>query len=526
MRNNQPVTGRNVELPDGINILSTTSPDSRITYVNRAFTEVCGFQPEELIGQPHNMIRHPDMPPQAFAHMWQTLKAGRSWMGLVKNRCKNGDHYWVSAYVSPIVHNGEVVEYQSVRTKPEPARVAAAERLYARLRAGRRLGSRWGRLGLTLRMALLMLPLTLLAGLGTAALFSAAWLPVLLAAGLTGGLCMLTAAVMLSPLRRLAVRARKQADNPLSRLVYTGREDELGQIDFALAMAQAESVALLGRLSDSAQRLGGHSADLLQEMATGQQLTMRQQAETEQVATAINQMAASIQQVASSAQQAATAAEQARQDSRAGQRLVAGTSESIHALDDEIREASRVIRELESHGQSISTILEVIRGIAEQTNLLALNAAIEAARAGEQGRGFAVVADEVRSLAGRTSESTTDIQNMISQLQQGTRLAVSVMERSREQARHCVDHARQAAGALDGIDQRVQEISEMNMCIATAVEQQSAVSEDINRGVDTIRDAAEHQVATGRHNRQRCDRVAELAEGLNELSRQLWLRRT
>ncbi|AEY01295.1 hypothetical protein GU3_07695 [Oceanimonas sp. GK1] len=525
MRNNQPVTGRNVELPEGVNILSTTTPDSHITHINQAFIDACGFQREELIGEPHNLIRHPDMPAQAFAHMWQTLKAGRSWMGLVKNRCKNGDHYWVNAYVTPIMHDGEVVEYQSVRTKPEPDQVEAAEALYARLRTGNTTGSRWGRLGLTFRLPLLMVLFTLLGALGLTALFSGAWLPVLLAAGTSGGLCALTAAVMLQPLRRLAAEARSQADNPLSRLAYTGREDELGQIEFALNMARAESGALLGRLSDSAQRLGGHSSELLQDMAASHQLTRRQQAETDQVATAINQMAASIQEVASSAQQAATAAELADQDTRSGQCLVASTSESIYTLDNEIQEAGRVIRDLESHGQSISTIVDVISGIAEQTNLLALNAAIEAARAGEQGRGFAVVADEVRNLAGRTSESTTHIQNMISQLQEGTRQAVAVMERSREQAQHCVDHARQAAGALEGIGERVQEITAMNIQIATAVEQQSAVSEEINRGVSTIRDAADHQVETGQHNRQRCDLVAELAEGLNELSRQLWLRR-
>lgn len=137
MRQNLPVTGRNLELPKDANILSTTSPQSHITYVNPDFIKISGFTEEELLGQPHNIVRHPDMPPAAFEHMWSTLKSGRSWMGLVKNRCKNGDHYWVSAYVTPIAKNGSIVEYQSVRTKPEPEQVLAAEKLYAQLRSGK-----------------------------------------------------------------------------------------------------------------------------------------------------------------------------------------------------------------------------------------------------------------------------------------------------------------------------------------------------------------------------------------------------
>lgn len=137
MRQNLPVTGRNLELPKDTNILSTTSPQSHITYVNPDFIKISGFTEEELLGQPHNIVRHPDMPPAAFEHMWSTLKSGRSWMGLIKNRCKNGDHYWVSSYVTPIAKNGSIVEYQSVRTKPEPEQVLAAEKLYAQLRSGK-----------------------------------------------------------------------------------------------------------------------------------------------------------------------------------------------------------------------------------------------------------------------------------------------------------------------------------------------------------------------------------------------------
>lgn len=138
MKINLPVTGRQIDMPAHTNILSTTDLKGSLTYVNPEFVSFSGFTEQELIGRNHNVVRHPDMPPAAFAHLWQTLKAGRSWMGLVKNRCKNGDHYWVRAYVTPMIRNGKVIEYQSVRTTASPAQIAAAERLYAQLRAGRR----------------------------------------------------------------------------------------------------------------------------------------------------------------------------------------------------------------------------------------------------------------------------------------------------------------------------------------------------------------------------------------------------
>lgn len=522
MRQNLPVTGRNLEFPPDSNILSTTDTQSRITYVNPDFIKISGFTEVELLGQSHNIVRHPDMPPAAFEHMWATLKAGRSWMGLVKNRCKNGDHYWVSAYVTPIRKNGQTAEYQSVRTKPDPVQVQAAEQLYTQLRAGKKTLTRRLPLGLGTKLSLLVSLIIVLGLSGAATMFSLPLSGALLAAGLCSGVSSICIAVLLRPLNELVKKARSVAENPLSQLLYSGRLDEFGQIDFALRMGQAETGAVIGRIGDAANQLGNYTDSLVKQVDDSNALTAEQQAETDQIATAINQMAASVQEVASNAQNAANVAEKADNETRAGQQLVAHTSESISELEDEVQQATQVIHELEIRSNEISTVLDVIRGIAEQTNLLALNAAIEAARAGEQGRGFAVVADEVRSLAGRTQQSTTDIQQMISVLQEGARSAVSVMEKSRKQAQSSVSHAQHAASALAGIGQRVNEITEMNTQIAAAVEQQGAVSENINRSISSIRDAADANVSTGQNNRKSANEVARLTTALHELAQQFW----
>ena len=524
MHSNDRANGRNIELPDGVNILSTTSPNSNITYMNDIFVALSGYQKQELLQQPHNIIRHPDMPSAIYKHMWETLKSGHSWMGVVKNRCKNGDHYWVNAYVTPIQKDGQIVEYQSVRTKAEPEQIQAAQQVYAHLNKGK--ASVSGLMGLRSRLLLGnsgLLGLMILAQLVWLGLPWAQSLMVILVGGL---LSVLLNSWLLSPLRRLHRKAKRYADNPGSQLVYTGRQDELGQIEFALHMAQAEAGAVLGRLSDMAERLGGHSHELSDELIASDQHTRHQQGETEQIATAIKQMSVSIHEVSSNAQQAARAAEQADTDTDSGRQLVEQTSTSIAALALDIEQTEHVIHQLENHGRDISVILEVIGGIAEQTNLLALNAAIEAARAGEQGRGFAVVADEVRNLAGRTQESTANIQAMITALQQGTQAAVAVMEKSRAQAQHSVVHAEQAAGALEEIGQRVKDISQMNMHIAAAVEQQRQVSDEINDSINSIQTTAQYHVQSGHHNRERCQQVVQLTNGLSDLSRQFWDKRS
>ena len=524
MKINLPITGRAVDFAPDANILSTTDLNSAITYANDDFIKVSGYSLSELLGNPHSLLRHPDMPSAAFSHMWQTLKAGRSWMGMVKNRCKNGDHYWVSAYVTPVMKNGEIVEYQSVRTCPSPECVQLAEADYAELRSGRTpLWQRLPRVRLAGKLALFVS--AVFAGATT---LVTVLLPSIdgqagVVIWLTGSLLSSVAiAWLLRPLNALTRRAQDVGHNPLSQHIYTGRRDEMGQIAFALQMLEAQTGAMVGRIGDASQRLAGHASELVQHLESSHSSTLSQQHETDQVATAIHEMSASVAQVANNAQQASQAADRVENETREGHELVMQSRSSVQHLAGELVRATEVIHHLEGHSSDISSVLEVIRSIAEQTNLLALNAAIEAARAGDQGRGFAVVADEVRSLAQRTQHSTNEIQQMILTLQDGARAAVQVMQQSSQHAENSVSQAQLASSALDEITQQVKKITQMSVQIALAVEEQSVVSEDINRNIAGIRSAGDVTVLAGQHSHRSSGDVAELAVSLRSLAQEFW----
>ncbi len=220
-------------------------------------------------------------------------------------------------------------------------------------------------------------------------------------------------------------------------------------------------------------------------------MILEQKDEVDKVATAMTEMSATVHEVARNATEAAEAAQRADEETTKGKMVVSQAIEAIDLLANEVNDAAQVIHRLEQDSDEIGAVLDVIRGIAEQTNLLALNAAIEAARAGEQGRGFAVVADEVRTLAQRTQQSTQEIQNMIERLQSGAQDAVKAMEQGRSRAQVGVEQAAEAGTSLETIAQAVGTISDMNTQIATAAEEQSVVAEEINLNIVSISDMAD-----------------------------------
>ena len=487
MKINTPVTDHEVDFPEDSNLLSTTNLKGAITYCNDDFIKISGFFGEELTDHNHNIVRHPDMPPAAFADLWSSLKSEKSWMGIVKNRCKDGSYYWVDAFVTPIEDNGKVDEYQSVRTKPDRTIVRRAEKIYRQLMQGNKpLVLRLPKIGVRSKLitgfALAVVPpLWVLAGTsGMSSLVSGA------IAALSVGAATATTWLISRRISTGARAARKIIDNRLMQLIYTDSTDEIGEMLLAMKMQSSELRAVVGRVSDSSLTLKGSAESLATTIEQTNVHVHEQQSQTDQVATAMHEMSATVQEVARNAAYAADGTAEAQQSADEGSSVVDETIRSIRDVAGGVDQAAGVIDQLNSDAANIGTVVDVIRGIAEQTNLLALNAAIEAARAGEQGRGFAVVADEVRTLAQRTQKSTQEIQDMVERLQAGVNEAVSAMEQGTKKTETSVQCATAAGKALEDITTAIRKISDMNAQIATAAEEQSAVAEEINGNIAAI----------------------------------------
>ncbi|QRR35178.1 PAS domain S-box protein [Hydrogenophaga sp. YM1] len=421
MRVNLPVSQREYPLAERMTLLSTTDTDSRITYVNEAFVTVSGFTRDELLGQPHNLVRHPDMPVQAFEDMWRTLRRGQAWSALVKNRRKDGDHYWVRANVTPLHRDGRLSGYLSVRTTPSRAEIDEAEHWYARFREGRAAGHgfRQGLLVRTGPLAWLDWDRTL--GTGTRAALplalcaAAGWAPLLagVPAG-AGALALLAAqasALALGlawyraqfgrPLRELGEYAQALSCGQMPPPHTARRLDAIGRLQRSLNQAAQNMKALVDDVGIRAARVAAAS----QQIATGNDdLNHR----TDQAAASLRQTAASMDELSDSIQRNTRAAQlAAARVHEASEVALAGG----HAVKDVVGTMDGIARSSQRMGE----IIGVIDAIAFQTNILALNAAVEAARAGEQGRGFAVVAAEVRGLAQRSADAAHEIRALIAQ---------------------------------------------------------------------------------------------------------------
>ncbi|MES9969056.1 MAG: methyl-accepting chemotaxis protein [Candidatus Thiodiazotropha sp.] len=311
--------------------------------------------------------------------------------------------------------------------------------------------------------------------------------------------------------------AKQLADGDLGARVNYQNKDELGHIADAFNEMADKFHDAINEVKDSVTQLAS-AAEETSAVTTQTNAGIGQQlSETSQVATAMNQMSATVQEVARNAVEAAEAAREADSTFHQGKQVIDKVIDAIGELAKEVEEAADVIQQLESESMNIGSVLDVIKSIAEQTNLLALNAAIEAARAGEQGRGFAVVADEVRTLAGRTQESTQEIEEMITRLQSGANSAVKVMAEGKEMTQVGVEQAAAAGEALHSINNAVEQIAGMNTQIASAAEEQSSVTEEINRSIVSINEVAEQSAAGAQQTAAASDDLARLAEQLKGL---------
>jgi aerotaxis receptor len=497
-------------LPENVFIYSQTDAKGRITEANKAFADLSGYKVDEMVGKPHNIVRHPDMPKEAFADMWKSLKAGRPWQGFVKNRRKDGGFYWVHATVSPVRdENSKVVGFQSLRRKPSREQVKAASEAYRRIQQGDHsilieegrvvpavsaLGRVFVRVDLRLTIGAVLGLAASLAGF--ALVFGGAHSVVLRgvaeAAFALGGLG--TAMLLLSTIPNL-LRDLDKIDSHLDGLLGSGdftvpfsldQRGRSGKIACKIGLLTGWVQSTIQCIQDAVVHVEQGTEQVRVAILGIDDATAAQNQATSSIAAATTELDLTTREVAKHLQTTEATVQETGRCATEGADVSQRATERIQELAAVVKDASVQVEALGTSSAEIGAIAAVIREIADQTNLLALNASIEAARAGEAGRGFAVVASEVRALADRTMKATTKIDSLISTIRGDSDRAIAGMRTGSTQVTNGVALVQEAQGALNGINTLMAEAVRRVSEIATSSSQQTEAINEISVNMTNV----------------------------------------
>ncbi|WP_306589811.1 PAS domain-containing methyl-accepting chemotaxis protein [Geothrix sp. 21YS21S-4] len=517
MKLNTPVTQTERLLEAGKPIVTKTDLKGRIIYANDSFVHVSGFGREELIGADHNIVRHPDMPAEAFEDLWRNLHAGLPWRGLVKNRAKNGDFYWVDAYITPITDRGAPVGYISVRSAPDRSAVDEAERLYQAVREKRAgFPTRRAPVGRSWSLPVVGALCLLAAALAVAGNR---------AGGNVGFLCTAGAVVLLAalplflqrwvfgPLREIRRLLRSIDEGRLSENTAI-RPGPCADVLMQLETLRIHLKAMFCDVLINTERVEHNAVVLAEDMQRMVVTTVAQGEQLNGVAAATQQMSVAVQEISTNTDQSMRAVTETTELAEKGRLAVEHEIEASRRLMDVVKASHAQLLRVNRSVEEVSSVARLIHEIADQTNLLALNAAIEAARAGEQGRGFAVVADEVRKLAERTATSTRTIAGTIAAIRADSHDAVAAMEQAVRDATHTSAEIEVTGGNLERIVGASERSDNLGREVKHMLQQQSSAS-------NVIANTMERLAATVDENNNAIQLVGEASEELRFTSEEL-----
>lgn len=504
--------GREIEIDETLRLVSTTDKHGVITYANDSFSEISGYASKELIGESHSIVRHPEMPAQVFEGMWHLLSQGKPWRGVLKNKSKDGNYFWVDTYITPIFDGEEFTGYQSVHVKVKSVYLQRAQSLYAKLNARVPFNDYRANTAFKKNLSAVML----------LSIYAGTWFlykdPLVIISQLVLVLGLST--IYYEEMYRLPTYLKSFAkhSDKISRYVYSDK-GLLGTIGYELKVQSAKIQTILGRGRD----FGGYLVKLAERLTvaveSSRENMVRNDNSLKLLTSATKDMEAFSKEISDSTNYSHDKLIEVKKECLTAIREVELSQSEVEQLSKKVHDVAQSAGNIVLEIGQIDYVMQEIKNISEQTNLLALNAAIEAQRAGQQGRGFSVVAAEVRALANRTQEAAAGIQESVAGFQSTLQDGVNVMRDAKKNAGNCVDRTTAAKVSMSHVSEMMGDIGDVSAQIARATEKQSEAASDIYANVKIVEGIARENFKAGSEVAQTARKIEEHANNINKLNK-------